>query len=296
MADRQLARQHGERGRRRRTGPRPAERGQPTGPPASLSTSRPVTRRLVPAYAALVALIVLIVAGRAGVHQRFYEFLNFGAGVVALVSLTSAVLWGLAATDRLILGPGHRLLAQGVHRGMAILGITALFVHVVVKVNEAQTGAVAAVVPFSDAARPLEVGLGTLAGYMFIAVAVTGAVRSSFNSRSRSRLWRALHMGAYVAWGSALVHGLKAGRAADGWVTGGYALAVVGVAVALLLRLRARRNIGPRFAAEPPPASAGSGPRRGPEPVPETVVQLPVGGARRSDGGVRAAGPRGWAS
>ncbi|MFD0349739.1 hypothetical protein ACFQ0M_34350 [Kitasatospora aburaviensis] len=54
------------------------------------------------------------------VDPRLQAFLTFAVGVLALVSFTSAVLWGLAATDRLVLSPSHRLIAQAVHRAMGV--------------------------------------------------------------------------------------------------------------------------------------------------------------------------------
>ncbi|MFI9235267.1 hypothetical protein [Streptomyces sp. NPDC053079] len=187
-------------------------------------------------------LLLLAVAARSGVAERTQEFLDFGAGVLALVSLTATVLWGLAATDRMLLGPAHRLLAQGVHRGLAVAGLGFLALHIWVKVAEGHTTGTAAAVPFTDASRPFLVGLGTLSGYLFLAVAVTGAVRSAFASVGRSLIWRALHMSAYPAWGAALVHGLYSGRAASGWVTAAYALCVVAAGAALGLRLRWARG------------------------------------------------------
>ncbi|MEV4742144.1 hypothetical protein [Streptomyces sp. NPDC049555] len=223
-------------------GPLPRRRLAPIGSrPRSRPASRPSARPALPA----AILLLLAVAARAGVAQRTREFLDFGAGVLALVSLTATVMWGLAATDRMLLGSAHRLLAQGVHRGLAVAGFGFLGLHLWVKVAEGHTSGTAVVVPFADAGRPLLIGLGTLAGYLFVVVAVTGAVRSAFASVGRSRAWRALHMGAYVAWGAALVHGLYSGRAARGWVTASYALCVAGAAAALVLRLRrARRERG----------------------------------------------------
>ncbi|GHC35019.1 hypothetical protein [Streptomyces cinnamoneus] len=187
-------------------------------------------------------LLLLAVAARAGVAERTQEFLDFGAGVLSLVSLTATVMWGLAATDRMLLGSAHRLFAQGVHRGLAVAGLGFLALHIWVKVAEGHTTGTAVAVPFTDGARPLLVGLGTLAGYLFLAVAVTGAVRSAFAAMGRSLVWRALHMSAYPAWGAALVHGLYSGRAASGWVTVSYAACVAGAAVALVLRLRRSRT------------------------------------------------------
>ncbi|MET7761330.1 hypothetical protein [Streptomyces sp. NPDC005336] len=191
-------------------------------------------------------ILSLIVANNAGAFTKTFAFLDFGAGVLALVCLTSAVLWGLAATDQLILHTHHRLVAQAIHRAAAVGGLLFLAVHIWVKVAESHTSAAAVVVPFADANQPLLIGLGTIAGYLFVIAAVTGAVRSSFasagNSRWRYRWWRALHVGAYPAWCAALIHGLKAGRAAKVWATYGYIAALAGVAIALWLRLVARRR------------------------------------------------------
>ena len=198
-------------------------------------------------YAIVATLVLsLIVTYNAGAFSQTFAFLDFGAGVLALVCLTAAVLWGLAATDQMILHSNHRLIAQGIHRASAIAGLLFLGIHIWAKVAESHTNAASIVLPFADAKQPVLIGLGTIAGYLFVIAAVTGAVRSSFaaagNSRWRYRWWRALHVGAYPAWGAALVHGLKAGRAAKIWATYGYIAALAGVAIALWMRLAARRS------------------------------------------------------
>lgn len=202
----------------------------------------------------LAALASLIVVVRAGALTHLWDFLDFGAGVLSLVSLTATVLWGLVATDRVLLGSGHRLLAQGAHRGLAVAGLCFLALHIWVKVAEAQTTAAAAVLPFADGDRPVLIGLGTLAGYLFVAVAVSGAMRSVFATKSRSLWWRALHFGAYPAWGASLVHGLKAGRPGGAWVTMAYALCLIGVAGVIVFRVKSRaRGARSRPAAVPGP-------------------------------------------
>ncbi|MFF1496062.1 hypothetical protein [Streptomyces sp. NPDC058304] len=226
--------------------------------------------------AALAGLLALAVAARAGVTlTNFWDFLDFGAGVLSLVSLTSAVLWGLAATDRTVLTSGHRLVAQGAHRGLAVAGLGFLLLHIWVKVAEAQTGVASAFVPFADRDRPVLIGLGTLAGYVFVSTAVSGAVRSAFATKGRSVWWRALHVGAYPAWGASLVHGLKSGRAASGWVTVAYALCLIGVAGVLAIRLRARLRATPlRPAATPASAPQAAPPR--PKRAPQRFVRQPA--------------------
>ncbi len=225
--------------------PRPRRPPNEPGP----SARRPAggfagTAALRPALPAAL-LLFLAVMLRSGAMDGLMNFLDFGAGVLALVSLSVTVLWGLAATDRMVLKSGHRLLAQAVHRGTGVAGLGFLGLHIWVKVTEGHTDAMAAAVPFTDGARPGLIGLGTLAAYVFIAVAVTGAVRGAFTGITASRWWRALHMSAYAAWGLALVHGLRAGRPAAGYALVGYAICLVAVAVRLALRMRdSRRNTG----------------------------------------------------
>lgn len=244
----------------------------------------PVAGRVRPSLvsAAFAALVSLLVAARAGALTHLWDFLDFGSGVLSLVSLTATVLWGLVATDRVLLGSGHRLLAQGVHRGLAVSGLGFLALHIWVKVAEQHTAASAAVVPFSDADRPVVIGLGTLAGYLFVTVAVSGALRSVFATKSRSRWWRALHVGAYPAWGASLVHGLKAGRPADAWVTAAYALGVAGVIGILVLRVRSRRR---EAASSPLTAPQAGTAARGTRPRPYVIRNVPLAGLRAQRAG-----------
>ncbi|MEU6866697.1 hypothetical protein ABZ924_26120 [Streptomyces sp. NPDC046876] len=214
--------------------------------------------------AALAALLALGVAARVGALTHLWDFLDFGAGVLSLVSLTSAVLWGLAATDRVLLTSGHRLVAQGVHRGLAVAGLGFLALHIWIKIAESHTDVLSVLIPFTDRNQPVLIGLGSLAGYFFVSVAVSGAVRSAFATKGRSLWWRALHVGAYPAWGASLVHGLKSGRSASGWVTVAYALCLAGVAAVLVVRLRARLRAEaalPAAQQPSPPRAAGQAAR-----------------------------------
>ncbi len=225
--------------------PRPRRPPNEPGPPARRpSGGFAGTAMLRPALPAALLLFIAVML-HSGAMDGLLNFLDFGAGVLALVSLSVTVLWGLAATDRMVLKSGHRLLAQAVHRGTGVAGLGFLGLHIWAKVVQGHTDAMAAAVPFTDGARPGLIGLGTLAAYVFVAVAVTGAVRGAFTGITASRWWRGLHMSAYAAWGLALVHGLRAGRPAAGYALVGYAICLVAVAVRLALRMRdSRRNTG----------------------------------------------------
>ncbi|MFI6845174.1 hypothetical protein ACIBJD_11015 [Kitasatospora sp. NPDC050467] len=254
--------------------------------PAEGGRRRPSPWSLLPPLAAGLGVTAIVV------DPRLQSYLTYAVGVLALVSFTSAVLWGLAATDRLILRPVHRLVAQTVHRAMGVAGVVFLALHVWMKLIVGQIGGLAALVPFADPARPLVLGLGTVAGYLFPAVALAGAARGRLARSGDARRWRVIHLCSYPAWGAGLVHGLQSGRLAPSWVVLLYGVAVVGVIVALTLRLVLQDRSGPRQApVRPRPPEAGDPgvtvPRVSVVTAPETAVpRVPV-----AVGQAMAAGP-----
>ncbi|MGW1073871.1 hypothetical protein [Streptomyces sp. NPDC002537] len=184
------------------------------------------------------------------------RFLDHTGGVLALVSLTATVVWGLIATGRLLLTPRARLLAQAVHRATAVCALGFLLTHIGVKVAEAHVPPTAALVPFSSGVRGAGglIGLGALAAYLMVLAGATGALRSAFTGKGRPQRWRVLHACAYPAWCAAVLHGLNSGRAPAGWVTACYGLCLTAVAAALALRcVRVRRGrTGVQEPAVPP--------------------------------------------
>ncbi|MEU1194786.1 cytochrome b/b6 domain-containing protein [Streptomyces sp. NPDC005813] len=185
--------------------------------------------------AALLLIPLVVLVGGDGLR----DFLNFGAGVLSLVALTCSVIWGLLATDRLFLNTRQRLVAQAVHRTTAVSSVAFLLLHITVKLALDHTTLIAALIPFGLGVTGSNglIGLGSLAGLLMIFTAITGALRSAFASPAPvAARWRAVHMLAYPAWCSALVHGLYAGRAAKPYVTVSYSLCLIAVMGALALR------------------------------------------------------------
>lgn len=208
--------------------------------------------------ALLLTPLVVLLGG-----DEVREFLNFGAGVLSLVSPTCSVVWGLVAQDRIFLDARRRLIGQAVHRTTAVASIAFLLLHVLTKITLDHTEPIAALVPFALGVTGLEglIGLGSAAGLLMIFVSVTGALRGAFASPAPvAARWRAMHMLAYPAWCAALVHGLYAGRAAKPVFVFLYGLCVLGVLAALALRAAPRpvkRQVADRVAAflgtgEPP--------------------------------------------
>ncbi|MFH8752442.1 hypothetical protein ACH4GK_23950 [Streptomyces rimosus] len=263
---------------------RPGPRDGPhAASPSALTVQAPrrprARRRPALIAGAAAALALLLLSGT----DPLRAFLDFTGGVLALVSLTAAVVWGLVAAGRTVLLPRSRLLAQGVHRALGTASLGFLVLHIAVKVAEEHIHVRNALLPFTGTPAPEAatlIGFGAVAGYLMVLAAATGALRSAFAGRGRaSERWRALHACAYPAWCLALVHGLKAGRSPSDWVTAGYALCLAAVAAALLaraflphvlrVRLRARSAAPPPEPQTPPPPQEGA-----PPPYPPTAPSL----------------------
>ncbi|MFJ9126729.1 cytochrome b/b6 domain-containing protein [Streptomyces sp. NPDC102340] len=201
--------------------------------------------------------------------------LDFGAGVLCLVSLTSSVVWGLVASDRVFLTSRQRLLAQAVHRITAVSSLVFLLLHISVKLALSHVTLLGALIPFSGGFNGSAglIGLGVTAGLLMIATGVTGALRSSMASPARlATRWRATHMLAYPAWCFALMHGLYSGRPAKAYVTVLYCLALVAVAGAIALRASpqaVRRKVAVRILEFLDAGPRAGGTRRAGSPLPQ---------------------------
>ncbi|WP_327356070.1 cytochrome b/b6 domain-containing protein [Streptomyces sp. NBC_01304] len=220
--------------------------------------------------------MTVLVAG-----DGFRTALDFTTGVLSLVALTCSVVWGLVASDRLFLSSRQRLLAQGVHRATAVASIGFLLLHGTVKIALDHVSLLGALVPFSLGVRGTSglIGFGSLAGLLMVATGVTGALRSAFASPARvAGRWRALHMLAYPAWCSALVHGLYAGREPKPWVVTLYCLCLAAVAGAIALRsapLPIKRKVAARILALLRPVPDAASARSPQEPPARRTAPLP---------------------
>ncbi len=222
--------------------------------PRRSNSSLPQPGRSAYGVASAVVLLLIPVVVLVG-GDRFRDFLNFGAGVLSLVSLSCSVIWGLVAQDRIFLHTRQRIIGQAVHRTTAVASIAFLLLHITTKIALDHTQLIAALIPFSLGVTGIEglIGLGSLAGLLMIFVGITGALRSRFASPAPvAARWRAMHMLAYPAWCAALIHGLYAGRAAKPIFVIMYGLSVLGVTAALALRAAPRpvkRKVADRIAA-----------------------------------------------
>jgi DMSO/TMAO reductase YedYZ heme-binding membrane subunit len=191
----------------------------------------------------IIALLVVVAgAAASGATPRGRDvllatqhFMLFYSGVLALIALTAAVGVGVVATDRIVMTPGHRVVAQAVHRAVSFGALAFLITHIVLEILAHRSHVIDAVVPFLAQGRRFYIGLGTVASDLVIVLIITGIARGRFASR-RPGTWRAIHAVAYLAWPLSIVHGLLAGRVAHPYVDWSYGACVAAVALALMVR------------------------------------------------------------
>jgi hypothetical protein len=219
----------------RRQHARPARLGSPWRGRSALILAGAASSLLIP-----TAAVLALAAGATGqtrvIAAEIQRFLLFYAGVFALITLTAAVGAGLAATDRAILSPGRRVLAQAFHRSVSLVALSALATHIMLEVIAHRASLAAAAVPFLAGQAGFYMGVGTLACDLFVLIIVTGILRRRFATASNPWLWRALHGTAYLCWPLAVLHGLLAGRLAKPYVDWSYGACLAAAELALTMR------------------------------------------------------------
>jgi DMSO/TMAO reductase YedYZ heme-binding membrane subunit len=186
------------------------------------------------------------------------------AGVLALVGLTGSVLLGLVATDRIVMTPGHRVMAQAVHRAFSFGTLAFLIIHIVTEILAQRSHVIDAIVPFLSPYRTFYIGLGTIASDLIILLVVTSILRKRFTEHGKAWRWRAIHYASYVAFVFAVLHGLLGGRTAKPYVDWSYGFAIAVTALGLAVRFLAI-SLRPRESLPSSPSadrarSAGSSP------------------------------------
>jgi methionine sulfoxide reductase heme-binding subunit len=204
-------------------------------------------------------------------------YLMRGSGFVALILITLTAGLGIANVARLAKGGWTRMVAALVHRNVSLLAVVFLGVHVLTAISDryVKVPSLAILVPGASGYDPLWVGLGALSVDLLIAVVVTSLIRA----RLRPRSWRLVHWLAYLAWPSAILHGIGAGSGSGAdtgrtWSTAIYVVCALTFAIAVVLRL----SLGERGQTTAPPPAERPRPRYRP-PAQPTRPARPAGPA-----------------
>jgi DMSO/TMAO reductase YedYZ heme-binding membrane subunit len=213
---------------------------------------------LVTGTVVIVFALVLTKPGR-DIDAATQHFMLFYAGVFALIGLTTTVGIGLVASDRIIMTPGHRVMAQAVHRAVAFGTLAFLVIHIVTEILAQRSHAIDAFIPFLSPYRTFYIGLGTIASDLILLLVMTSIVRKRFTAHGKAWRWRAIHYGSYVAFVFGVLHGLLGGRAAKPYVDWSYGFAIALAALAVAVRFLAISLRGKDKVSAPPGADRAAG-------------------------------------
>jgi len=177
------------------------------------------------------------------------------AGFVALVLITCSVILGLAMAARVVPARWRRD-AVRLHQHLALIALGAIAAHGMLLASDPwlKAGLEGIAVPFAMGYRPLWTGLGVVAGYLAVILALSFYVRR----RIGVRLWRRMHRFTVVVYVLALGHSLGSGTDASIPLVRDAMLAST-LPVLFLFALRLQRSRG-RTAASRPSGLPAAGP------------------------------------
>ena len=166
------------------------------------------------------------------------------SGIVALVLITASVGLGLTMAAKVVTARGVRPMLARVHEHTALAGLIAIAVHGITLLGDAwlNPGLKGVLVPFTMDYKPAYSGLGTVAGYLAVALGL------SFYARRRigAKLWRKAHRATVVVYVLALVHTLGAGTdAGSSWLRAFMLSTAVPIVVLFAWRVRPVRKLVP---------------------------------------------------
>lgn len=136
-------------------------------------------------------------------------YVTRSSGLLALLVLSSTVALGVSSAQKAKIREVPRVYFADLHRSLALFALVLLSVHIFTAIVDPFThlGWTTAFDPFKRSYRPLYLGLGITAFDIVVAIVVTSLLRKHLSNR----LWKAIHLGSYLVWFLAMVHGLGTG-------------------------------------------------------------------------------------
>ncbi len=231
------------------TGRSRGRRGVRSGAPGAVDEHlSKIMMALITGVAVIVLALVMTKPGRV-IDAATQHFMLFYAGVFALIGLAASVAVGLVATDRIVMTPGHRVMAQALHRAVSFGALAFLVIHIVTEILAQRVHVIDSVIPFLSPYRTFYIGLGTISSDLILFIIVTSIFRKRFTAHGKAWRWRAIHYSSYLAFVFGVMHGLLGGRSAKPYVDWSYGFAIALTALALVVRflaisLRSKDSIG----------------------------------------------------
>jgi predicted ferric reductase len=165
---------------------------------------------LLGAILLLPAWLPNMAASLTGTDPKVFWYLSRATAFVSLTILWLSMVLGLGMTNKLArLWPGAPA-AFAIHEYASLLGLAFAFFHALILLGDRYIDFSVAqiLMPFSTLNyRPTWTGIGQLAFYLWLIVALSFYVRRNIGQKT----WRAIHYLSFILYLMGLVHGLFAG-------------------------------------------------------------------------------------
>ncbi len=141
--------------------------------------------------------------------SKAYWFISRSSGVLAYTLLTLGVMWGLVQSGAILRPTIPPPLALGLHSllNWTSLAMAALHALILLGDNYIKLTLADVVIPFTSPYRPLLVGLGVLALYLMLLLALSFYTRRQLGQKT----FRTLHYASYLTYLLVTWHSLGAG-------------------------------------------------------------------------------------
>ena len=140
-------------------------------------------------------------------NDKIWWYLSRSSGIVALVLLVAAMVWGVLLSTRALKPHDRPAWLLDLHRwlgGMALV-MTGLHLLGLMLDGWVSFGFVELLVPGASDYRPVAVALGILSMYLMVAVQASSYMRRWLSPR----VWRGIHVSSYgLIWGASIHAGM----------------------------------------------------------------------------------------
>ena len=192
-------------------------------------------------------------------------YVSRATGVVALVLLTVVMVIGILINRQGRLPGLPRFAVTNLHRNLSLMAVVFIVIHVITAVMDGYVSIplISGIVPFTSGYEGFWLGLGAISFDLMLALIVTSLVRG----RLSRRVWKAVHLLAYVSWPVAFAHSLGSSTDMQGGLLLDLAVLCAAVlAAALIWRLvAAAREVPPSERVSAVLAATASHRNRGPD-------------------------------
>jgi sulfoxide reductase heme-binding subunit YedZ len=144
-----------------------------------------------------------------GMNVHIWWYLSRASGIVAWLTLTLSVLWGIILSTDLFPRRRRPAWLLDLHRWLGAMTLCFVAIHLGTLVADSYTHFAARelLIPFASAWRPTAVALGVFAVYLLVAVELTALAMK----RLSKRWWRDVHIASYGVFWLTSIHAALSG-------------------------------------------------------------------------------------